>query len=194
VVEWGGRRQLISPGAKAVMGYDPRTGEELWKVRHNGWSMVARPLFGHGLTFVLNDYERPELWAIRTDGQGDVTDSHVAWTIKRGMPAQPSLLLVDDLLYFASDEGIAHAVEAKTGEVVWKQRLRGNYSASPLCAGGRLYFFNRDAVTTVLAPGRQCHVLAVNDLDGEQLMASPAVVGKALFVRTRTHLYRIEQR
>jgi outer membrane protein assembly factor BamB len=194
VIEWGGRRQLISPGAKAVMGYDPRTGEELWKVRYNGWSMVARPLFGHGLTFVLNDYERPELWAIRTDGQGDVTDSHVAWTIKRGMPAQPSLLLVDDLLYFASDEGIAHAVEAKTGEVVWKQRLRGNYSASPLCAGGRLYFFNRDAVTTVLAPGRQCHVLAVNDLDGEQLMASPAVVGKALFVRTRTHLYRIEQR
>jgi outer membrane protein assembly factor BamB len=87
-----------------------------------------------------------------------------------------------------------HCVEAKTGEVVWKDRLRGTFAASPLAAAGRIYFFNQDSVTTVVEPGRQFKVLAVNELSGEQLMASPAVAGKALFVRTRTHLYRIEQR
>jgi outer membrane protein assembly factor BamB len=194
VVDAGGRLQLISPAAKAVFGYDPRTGRELWKVRYNGWSMVARPLAGQGLVFVSTDYERPELWAIRPDGQGDVTDSHVAWTIKRGMPSKPSSLLIGDLLYIGNDEGIVHCVEAKTGDVVWKDRLRGTYAVSPLAAGGRIYFFNQDSVTTVLEPGRQFKVLAVNELSGEQLMASPAVAGKALFVRTRTRLYRIEQR
>jgi len=194
VIHSGGRLQLISPGAMATMGYDPRTGEELWKVRYRGWSMVPRPLFGHGLIFFINDYERPELWAVRPDGQGDVTGSHVAWTIRRGMPRQPSLLLIGDLLHLVSDDGIVYAVGARTGEEVWKDRIEGNYSASPLYADGRIYFCNRDAVTTVIEPGRHFRVLAVNRLDGEQTMASPAVAGKALFLRTRTHLYRIETR
>lgn len=194
VIHSGGRLQLISPGAMAAMGYDPRTGEELWKVRYRGWSMVPRPLFGHGLIFFINDYERPELWAVRPDGQGDVTGSHVAWTIRRGMPRQPSLLLIGDLLHLVRDDGIVYAVGARTGEEVWKDRIEGNYSASPLYADGRIYFCNRDAVTTVIEPGRHFRVLAVNRLDGEQTMASPAVAGKALFLRTRTHLYRIEAR
>jgi outer membrane protein assembly factor BamB len=193
VVEAAGRLQLVSPGAKAVMGYDPRTGEELWKVRYNGWSMVPRPLLGHGLLFVITDYERPELWAIRPDGHGDVTDTHVAWAIRKGMPATASLLLVDDLLYMATDGGVAVCVEAKTGEVVWRERLGGNYLASPIYADGRLYFFNQDGVTTVLAPGRQYKKLAVNTLNGE-LKATPAVAGRAIFVRTLTHVYRIEKR
>jgi len=192
VIHSGGRLQLISPGAMATMGYDPRTGEELWKVRYRGWSMVPRPLFGHGLIFFINDYERPELWAVRPDGQGDVTGSHVAWTIRRGMPRQPSLLLIGGLLHMVSDVGIIYAVDAQTGAEVWKARIEGNYSASPIYADGRIYFCNRDAVTTVIEPGRQFKVLAVNRLDGEQTMASPAAAGKALFLRTRTHLYRIE--
>jgi len=194
VITSGGRLQLISPGSMATMGYDPRTGEELWKVRYRGWSMVPRPLFGHGLIFFINDYERPELWAVRPDGQGDVTDTHVAWTIRRGMPRQPSLLLIGDLLHMVSDDGVVYAIDAMTGAEVWKDRLDGSYSASPIYADGRIYFFNRDAVTTVIEPGRQFKVLAVNRLDPEQLMASPAVAGKALFLRTRTHLYRIEPR
>ena len=194
IIEFGGRLQLISPGAKAVMSYDPRTGQESWKVRYNGWSMVARPLFGHGLVFVSTDYERPELWAIRPGGQGDVTDTHVAWTIRRGMPAQPSSLLIGDFLYVTNDEGIIHSIDAKTGEVIWKDRLRGNYSASPIYADGRIYLFNRDSMATVIEPGRQCKILAVNELGGEQLMATPAVAGRALYVRTRTQLYRIEKR
>lgn len=194
VITSGGRLQLISPGSMATMGYDPRTGEELWKVRYRGWSMVPRPLFGHGLIFFINDYERPELWAVRPDGQGDVTDTHVAWTIRRGMPRQPSLLLIGDLLHMVSDDGVVCAIDARTGAEVWKDRLDGSYSASPIYADGRIYFFNRDAVTTVIEPGRQFRVLAVNRLDREQVMASPAVAGKAFFLRTRTHLYRIETR
>lgn len=154
--------------------------------------MVPRPLFGHGLVYVITDYERPELWAIRPDGQGDVTDTHVAWALRRGVAAKPSLLLMGDLLSMVTDEGIAVGIEAKTGELVWKERLRGNFSASPIYADGRLYCFNQDSVATVLEPGPPGKILAVNELSGEQLMATPAVAGKALFVRTRTHLYRIE--
>jgi outer membrane protein assembly factor BamB len=191
VIQAEGRRQLISPGAKAVMGYDPKTGEELWKIRYNGWSMTPRPLFGHGLVFLITDYERPELWAVRPDGHGDVTDSHVVWRITKAMPNQSSFLLSDDLLYVISDNGIASCVEAATGQIVWKERMKGNYSASPIHADGRIYFFSREGQTTVIKPGREYKVLAVNDLD-EELMASPAVAGKALFLRTRNHLYRIE--
>jgi outer membrane protein assembly factor BamB len=191
VISFEGRLQLVSPGAKAVMGYDPRTGEELWKVRYDGWSVVPRPLFGVGLVFLVTDYERPELWAIRPDGRGDLTDGHVAWKITKGMPAQPSFLLVDDLLYAVNDGGVAHAIDAVTGQVVWKERMEGNYSASPIHADGRLYFFGDEGRTTVIQPGREYKVLAVNEL-GEPLKASPAVAGKALIIRTKDHLYCIE--
>jgi len=193
VIPVAGRQQLISPAAKAVMGYDPRTGEELWKIRYNGWSIAPRPLSGLGMVFLINDYEHPELWAIRPDGRGDASDTHVAWKITKGMPQQPSFLLVEGLIYLVNDDGVASCIEAKTGETVWKERWGGNFSASAIYADGRLYFFSRDAETTVLAPGRECKVLAVNQLDGE-LMASPAAAGKAFFLRTRTHLYRIENR
>jgi len=191
VIDTGQRLELVSPGAKGVMGYDPRTGRELWKIRHGGWSMVARPLWGHGLVFFVNDYERPELWAIRPGGQGDVTNSHIVWSLRQGVPAQPSPLLIGDRLYTISDLGIASCVDARTGSVHWKQRLGGNFSASPLFAAGRIYFFNQEGTTTVIDAGPEFRELAVNRLDGE-LKASPAVAGESLFVRTRTHLYRIE--
>ncbi|MDZ7616248.1 MAG: PQQ-binding-like beta-propeller repeat protein [Patescibacteria group bacterium] len=192
VITANGQTQLISPGPKAMMGYNPRTGEELWKVRYHGWSMVARPLFGHGLVFMVNDYDRPELLAVRPDGQGDVTDSHVAWAIRRGMPSQPSFLLIGDLRYLVNNGGIAYAIDAKTGEEIWRSRLDGDFSASPIYADGRIYFFSRDSVATVIEPGREFKKLAVNHLDGQQMLASPAVAGSALFVRSEGHLYRIE--
>ena len=154
--------------------------------------MVPRPLFGHGLLFIVNDFERPELWAIRPGGHGDVTDSHVAWQVRQGVPAQPSLLLIDDLLYAVTDLGVAECLNAKTGDMVWKNRLGGNFAASPVYADGRVYFFGQDGTTTVLAPGPEYKILAVNQLDGE-LKASPAIVGRDFLIRTRTHLYRIQQ-
>lgn len=190
-IETGGRRQLFSPAAKGMFAYDPDTGAELWKARYNGWSMVPRPLFGHGLLYVITDYERPELWAVRPDGQGDVTDTHVAWKVVKDMPSTASLLLIDDLLYMVNDQGFALCAEAKTGAVVWRERIGGKHSASPIYTPGRIHFFNERNRATVIAPGREFRVLGGSQLD-DPLMASPAVTGDALILRSRTHLYRIQ--
>jgi outer membrane protein assembly factor BamB len=175
------------------MGYDPHTGEELWRVRYNGWSVTPRPLFGHGLLFVVTDFVRPELWAIRPGGRGDVSDTHVVWRIRKSIPKAPSLLLIDDLLFFVTDGGTAQCAEAKTGRVLWQERLGGEHWASPLFAGGAIYFFSRKGKTTVIEPGREYTPLASNRLDGE-CMASPAAIGGAMFLRTGTHLYRIDRK
>lgn len=193
VIEAAGRRQLFSPGAKAMFAYDPQSGAELWKARYDGWSIVPRPLFGHGLLYVITDYERPELWAIRPDGHGDVTDTHVAWKVVKDMPATASLLLVGDLLYMVNDRGFALCLEAGTGNVVWRERLKGKHSASPIYAGGRMYFFSEENLTTVIAPGREFRKLAENQLEAP-LMATPAVTGNAVILRSKTHLYRLEER
>jgi outer membrane protein assembly factor BamB len=187
--------RMICPGGKGVMAYDPRTGEELWKVRYFGWSVAPRPVFGHGLAFVVIDHDHPELWAIRLGGQGDVTQTHVAWKIRKGMPNIASLLLIDDLLYMVNEMGLASCVEAQSGEIVWQERIKGSWWASPVYVDGRIYWFNRHAEATVIEPGRQFKKLAANELgdDEDLMMASPAVAGKALFLRTSTHLYRIEK-
>jgi outer membrane protein assembly factor BamB len=193
VIEAAGRVQLFSPGAKAMIAYDPQTGEELWKARYNGWSVTPRPVFGHGLVFSITDYERPELWAVRADGRGDVTDTHVAWKITKEMPATSSLLLVDDLLYLVNDQGFGLCVEATTGKVLWRERLKGKHSASPTYGAGRIYLFSEKGVATVLQPGREFKILAENQFP-ERQMATPAVTGEALIVRTRSHLYRVEDK
>ena len=192
LVPRGDQQQLISQGAQAIYSYDPQTGKELWKVRCSGFSIAPRPVAGHGLVFVASDHDHPELWAIRTDGTGDVTETHVAWKVTSGMPSRSSPVLVGDLLYVVSRPGILSCLDARTGELVWKERLEGKYSASAIEARDRLYFLNENAVCTVIKPGRKFEVLAVNRLDEEELMASPAVVGDALFIRTLKHLYRVE--
>lgn len=192
VIRSGGRLQMISPGPKGAMAYDPSTGEELWKIRYYGWSMVPRPLFGHGLVFMVIDYDHPELWAVRPDGRGDVTDTHVAWKIRKGVSKSASFLLIGERLYLVSEKGVATCADARTGAIIWQERLEGEYWASPIYADGRIYFFNRDAHATVIELADELKVLAVSRLDG-RMMASPAVAGKALFLRTDSHLYRIEK-
>jgi outer membrane protein assembly factor BamB len=192
VIEAGGQAQLFSPGAKAMFAYRPTTGEELWKARYNGWSVTPRSVFGQGLIFVITDYERPELWAVRPEGHGDVTDSHVVWKLTKDMPATSSPLWIDSLLYLINDQGYVMGVEAKSGEILWRERLKGKHSASAIYAQGRIYYFSEKAVTTVLQPGRTFKMLAENQLEG-RLMATPAVVGDSIVVRTRTDLYRIRE-
>ncbi len=191
IVSAAGKTQMLSAGAKAAYGYDPRTGREFWKVQYNDWSVAPRPLYDHGLAFIVTGLTKKELWAVKTDGQGDVTDTGVVWRLKTRVGKYASPILVDGLIYTAAEESFITCVEAATGETVWTERVGGKYAASPIYADGRLYFFDQQGTTTVLKPGRTLEVLATNAL-ANGFMASPAVSGKAFFLRTRTHLYRIE--
>lgn len=194
IIKAGGREQVISTGGDQVVSYDPRTGKEIWRSRYDGYSGVPRPVYGHGLVFVCSGYNTPHLFAIRPDGIGDVTETHVAWSIKaEGAPLSPSPLLLGEELYLVSDRGIATCLDARTGNRHWQNRVGGDFSASPLYADGRIYLLDENAKTTVIAPGREFQVLATNALDGRSL-ASHAVWGKSIFLRTDTHLYRIEKR
>jgi outer membrane protein assembly factor BamB len=190
IVNIDGTPQMFSPGAKAAYAYDPRTGRELWQVHYIAWSAAPRPLYSQGLALMITGLGATELWAIRIGGQGDVTDNRVAWKVKNAAQTA-SPIIVDDLLYMVSDSGMATCVEVATGKQVWRERLGGTYAASPIYVDGRLYFCNQQGKTIVLKPGRTREVLATNKLD-DGCLASPAVDGKALFLRTKTHLYRIE--
>jgi outer membrane protein assembly factor BamB len=192
VINVDGGWQAISPGAERVVSYDPLTGRELWFVRYDGFSNVPRPVYAHGLVYVCTGYSPPKLLAIRPDGQGDVTANHVAWEYTRQVPAKPSPLVVGDELYMVTESGVATCLDARTGEEVWSERLDGKISASPIFADGKMYFASEEGQVTVIRPGTQFEPLAVNQLDG-RFMASPAVAGKALFLRTDTHLYRVEE-
>lgn len=193
IVEVNGNPQMISPGAKAGYGYDPRTGEELWRVQYNDWSAAPRPVFDsqRGLAFLVTGLTRKEMLAVRTDLRGDVTDRAVQWAQRRHTGKYASPLLVDGLIYTAADESFLTCLDAATGEEVWAERVGGKFAASPVYADGRLYFFSQEGVTTVIKPGRKFELLARNTLE-DGFMASPAVADNAFFLRTRTHLYRIQ--
>lgn len=186
-----GVKQLISPTSKGTFSYDPATGEELWRARYRGFSTACRPLYEHGLVFISTGFSRSEVLAIDPTGRGDVTDTHIRWIVRKSMPSKPSPLIVGDYLFTIDDRGVATCLEAITGKQVWQSRVGGNFSASPIAAGGRLYLFDQNGKTTVLAARPEFEVLAENHLD-EGGMASPAVVGDALILRTDGHLYRIE--
>jgi outer membrane protein assembly factor BamB len=183
--------QVISPGAFRTVSYEPRTGKELWQVRYgDGFSNVPRPVYGDGLVFICTGFQQPSLLAVRLDGRGDVTKSHIAWTLKRGVSLTPSPLLVGDELYMVSDNGVASCIDAKTGAPYWQVRLGGNHSASPIYADGRIYFLSEEGESVVIAPGKEFKALAKNQLDGPTL-ASMAVSNGSIFVRSQTHLYRL---
>jgi outer membrane protein assembly factor BamB len=194
VITTGDRDQLVSVGAYRAAAYEPLTGQEIWRVSYgDGFSNVPRPVFGQGLVFIATGFQTPTLIAVRPDGKGDVTRTHLAWTISRGAPYTPSPLLVGNDLYYVSDTGVLSLADATSGQVIWQQRLGGNYSASPVLADGRIYFQSEEGLTTVIAPGREFRRLAVNRLDGATL-ASIAVSNGSLFMRSDSHLYRITER
>lgn len=186
-----GKKQIVSPASDAVMAYDPDDGSEIWRVKYDGYSVIPRPVFGHGMVFLSTSYNTPSVLAIRVDGKGDVTDSHVAWTASKGAPHTPSLLLVGAELYMVSDKGIASCLDARTGKPHWSQRVGGNFSASPFYADGKIYLQSEEGVTTVLRAGTKYEVLATSDLK-ERTFACYAVADSAIYLRTETQLYRIQ--
>jgi outer membrane protein assembly factor BamB len=201
LAEFGGVRQLISQGAKATYAYNPDTGGELWRVEERtSHSGGTRPAIGLGMVFVPTGWSQGQVLAIRPGGRGEIIDANepipsdsplqIVWRSKRNVPKKPSLLFLDGLLYAIDENGVATCWEAGTGRTVWNERVGGNYSASPIAAEGRLYVFSEEGKTTVLATGPEFRKLAENSLE-DGFMASPAVAGKSLFLRTKSALYRI---
>jgi outer membrane protein assembly factor BamB len=183
-----GKTQVVCPFSHGVAAYDPMDGAEIWRVQTDGYSVIPRPVFGHGLVYLSSGYDRPTLLAIRPDGKGDVTDSHIAWSTTKGAPHTPSPLLVGDELYTISDTGNASCVDARTGKVHWQKRVEGNFSASPMYADGKIYLQSEEGVGTVLRAGKKYEVLAENPM-AERTFASYAAADGAIFLRTETMLY-----
>ena len=127
-----GHDELVSVGAHHAAAYDPASGRELWRVSYpGGYSNVPRPVYGHGLVYITTGFNQASLLAIRPGGTGDVTKTHVAWTLGRAVPFTPSPLLVGDELYMVSDIGVATCIDAATGRTHWMERLGGTTPPPP---------------------------------------------------------------
>jgi outer membrane protein assembly factor BamB len=187
-----GREQLICMSSQWLVSLEPATGKEIWRVRHGtGFSVVPRPVYGNGIVYVCTGYGKPQLWAVKVDGDGDVTETHVVWKEIKRIPAKPSPLLVGADLYVTDDAGIVSCFDAAEGTLRWQERLGGNFTASPILAGGKIYFASESGKVTLLEPSAAFQVAGENEVDGK-LMASPVVVDGVLLLRSEEALYRIE--
>jgi outer membrane protein assembly factor BamB len=193
VITVGQQKQVVSPGSEAVVAYEASSGKEIWRVRTRGYSVIPRPVAGHGLVYICTGYDSPTLLAIRPDGHGDVTETHVAWSTRRGVPHTASLLLSGEELFMVSDAGLASCLDARTGKVHWQERIGGPFSASPILVDGKVYFLNEEGMTTVVRAALKYEVLARNDLK-ERTLASFAVVPGKLIVRTEKSLFCIVEK
>jgi outer membrane protein assembly factor BamB len=186
-----GKPQLVCPAAGATIAYEPATGKEIWRVLHPTMNAASRPILANNLIYVTVGH-KPTLLAIRPGGTGDITNSHVQWKQGRSVPSRPGILVIGDLLFMVSDNGIVSCLDAKTGTQVWEERLGGECTSSALFADGHIYLMDQSGNSFVIEPTRTFKKVASNRLpDG--CMASPIAVGKSLLIRTKTHLYCFEK-
>jgi len=188
IVLVGGKPQLVSPAGDAIQGFDPTTGERLWTVYSQGEGVTPSFAFSDEFIFTSSGFEKTTLRTVRTGGTGDVTDTHIAWEQRKGTPTQPSLLYVAPYLYSITDGGIAHCFDAKTGEIVYAERIGGNHSASPIHADGHIYFLSETGETTLIKSGPKFEIVGRNSID-EKCQASLAVSQGHLYLRTETSLF-----
>lgn len=194
LIEVEGKPQVVSTGGEWAIAYEPPTGKEIWRFRYPaGYSNVPRPVFGQGLVFVCSGYNKPWIYAVKPDGTGDVTDTHMVWKLDRGAPLNPSPLIIGDEIYLMDDKGIATCLDVKTGEQHWQKRIGGNFSCSLLYADGRIYVSDENGKTYVFSPAKEEYQeLAINELPGRTL-ATIAAADESLFLRTDRSLYRIQK-
>jgi outer membrane protein assembly factor BamB len=190
VIEVDGQEQLVYPSAVATIAYDPRTGKSLWTAYHQGMNASARPIYADGLVVITNG--SGGMIAVRPEGTGNITDSHIAWSAKKSVSKKASPVVINGLIYMVSDDGIASCRQLQDGKILWQQRLGGTYAASPIYAGGRIYLLSTEGEIVTLRKGREFHKLAETKL-GDGFMASPAVVGHQLVLRSKSALYSIER-
>jgi outer membrane protein assembly factor BamB len=193
IIDVGGVKQMLTASSKAAYSYDPATGRELWKLSHNGYSPASRPIFDHGLAIFSTGNGESALLALRPNGHGELPNSAVVWRATRSLPRKPSGTVDNGLLFMVNDGGIASCFQTADGAEVWRERIGGEYSASVLYGDGRIYCFSQEGKTTVLKAASTFEPLATNQL-ADGFMSSPAVAGHALYLRTRSTLYRIEDR
>jgi len=188
-----GRTQSLTTASNRLYAHDPDTGKELWHFDFpRGFSNVPLPVSDGKVMVVATGFMKPILVGIKVGGaKGDVTQSHLLWKQPAGAPDQSSPIIVKDRVYVTTSGGILSCLNVQDGKIVWKERIGSDFAASPIYGAGRLYFFAAAGPCTVIEPGDTFKKLAENSLESG-CMASPAVVGKSLIVRTKTHLYRIE--
>ncbi len=187
-----GKEQLVCPSAGATIAYNPADGKELWRYNHGGMNAACQPILANGFIYITCGYPALVL-ALKPGGEGDVTKTHTGFKVPRSAPTRPGLILSDGLLFMVNDAGIASCLDAKTGDPVWQERVNGAFSASPLIADGKIYISDEAGASHVIEAGKKYNRIATNKL-ADGCMASPAVAGKCLLMRTKTHLYCIEQK
>ncbi len=192
LIEVDGQQQVIAPGSDCVLALDPGTGDIIWEANYSGYSVVPKPIYESAVVLLSTGFDKAKLLAIRPQGRGDITDTHIQWEIDRNISKTPSMIAHAGLLYCVSDNGIAQCIDIGTGDVLYQERLGGNFSASPTFAGDRIYFTSESGVTTVIKAGEVFEKIAENDLQ-ERTLASMAIIGDAIIMRTADALYRIEE-
>jgi outer membrane protein assembly factor BamB len=192
--ELAGRTQLIQCGDRCVASFDPDTGQQLWTVDGPSQEFVSTPVYSEkaGLVFISSSWPKCVLLAIRPDGRGNVTETHIAWQDTKGAPYVPSMIVAGDFLYSVNRGGVAFCYEAATGKVLWQQKL-GRHHASPVLVGGRLFFINDNGQVNVIKPGSQFECVATYEL-GESCYASPAISDGRIYLRGFKHLFCIGSR
>ncbi len=183
--------QILLPGSDMIGAYNPTNGKEIWRATYDGYSVVPRPVVGHGMVFFSTGFDRAKAMAVKLGGKGDVTETHVKWILPKGAPHTPSMLLSGDELYMVSDGGVASCVNAKSGSVHWSERLGGSCSASPILAGEKLFVINESGVIYILKTSKQFNLLSKSSIE-ERTLASPAVADDALFIRSEKNLYKFQ--
>ncbi len=194
IFETDGKAQLVAPCAQWIASYNPDTGKEYWRINHGkGFSLAAQPSVANDMLYFCSGFSGNKIIAVRHDGKGDVTKTHIAWESKKFSPIIPSPVVIKDRIYWVQDSGVACAANAKTGEFIWNKKLPGKHYAAPIIANNRLYLTSYKGTTTVLELGDTFKPLATNKLSDCVIMATPAFVGNAIILRTDKHLYRIEK-
>lgn len=191
VIAVDGKEQIVAPASGMAAGYDPADGKELWRVKYAGFSLIQRPVFAHGLVYLQTGYVRGTLLAVKPDGKGDVTASHVAWKATKGVPNTPSYQVAGDEIYMVSDGGVLTCMDAKTGKEHYTERLPGQFSASPLFSDGKIYLTTETGTGLIVKAGTTFEQLYKTEM-GEKTFASFVPGDGAMYVRTETKLYKFK--